>query len=173
MNTKSIAFPKIGDFPLTILVLGVTVAIPFLVHLIPFSDSVPIGAKLLPMFYAPLAAMILFRFQVAFVAAVLAPFINFALTGQPILEITLLLSLELGLFSVFVYFLLQGRMLKWIAAPLAYLLAKVISSLMIGWFPIEMTSLDFWTTSIYNGLPGLLILLGLNILVLRLWKSKD
>ncbi|MDH3247018.1 MAG: hypothetical protein OEM26_20515 [Saprospiraceae bacterium] len=172
-NSRSFALPGLNDFPLTVIVLAVCVGVPFLIHLIPFSGSVPIGAKLLPMFYAPFVAMILFRFKVAFVAAVLAPLVNYALTGQPILEITLLLSLELGLFSIFVYLLLQGSMLKWVAAPLAYLLAKLISSSVIGWFPIKMTSIDFWTSSVSNGLPGLIILLSLNVLILKLWKSKD
>ncbi len=172
-NSRSFALPGLNDFPLTVIVLAVCVGVPFLIHLIPFSGSVPIGAMLLPLFYAPLVAMILFRFQVAFVAAMLAPIVNYALTGQPILEITLLLSLELGLFSVFGYFLLQGRILKWLAAPLAYIFAKLISSLMIGWFPVEMTSLDFWMTSVSNGLTGLLILLVINVLVLQLWRNKD
>ncbi|MDH3651165.1 MAG: hypothetical protein OEQ53_15880 [Saprospiraceae bacterium] len=171
-NSRSIAFPKLGDFSLTMIVLVVAVAIPFFVHLIPYSGSVPIGAKLLLMFFAPLVAIILFRFQVAFVAAILAPIANYVLTEQPVLELSLLLSLELGLFTAFVYFLLQSKILRWIAAPLAYLGAKLFSSLVIGWLPLEMTSTEFWLTSVSNGLPGILILLAINLLALQLWKNK-
>jgi hypothetical protein len=40
----------------TTLVLGMTLFLPFLVHLLPSWDDSPLGAHLLPIFYAPLAS---------------------------------------------------------------------------------------------------------------------
>ena len=53
--------------------LGLTLLAPWMVHFIPSWDDSPIGAKLLPIFYAPLIAALTRRGQVAVCVALLAP----------------------------------------------------------------------------------------------------
>jgi len=43
------------------LVLAMAIALPFAVHLIPVEGSVPVGARLLPVFLAPLIALYFFQ----------------------------------------------------------------------------------------------------------------
>ncbi|MFH1360470.1 MAG: hypothetical protein ABIJ41_05470 [Candidatus Omnitrophota bacterium] len=54
-----------------ILVLGVMFFMPFFVHLIPWLDANPLGAIFLPIFYAPLVAIIFYRPHVALLSALL------------------------------------------------------------------------------------------------------
>ena len=65
----------------TAILVGVAVALPLLIHLIPY-QAVPWGARLLPMFYAPLLGVILYRLSAGIVPALLAPILNLAITGQ-------------------------------------------------------------------------------------------
>jgi hypothetical protein len=172
-QTVSLPIAQKWAIPETALVLGVTLLIPFLVHLIPFSGSAPLGAHLLPFYYAPFVALFLFRWHVAFIAAVAAPIINFALTGMPEWSLVLLLSLELGLFIGWVTLLKNNKILKWICAPLALVLAKAVSSALIGLFPIALGSMDYFAVSVSTALPGLALLLAINILVIKFYESRS
>ena len=175
MKAQAVSLPLIKKWaiPETALVLSITLLIPFLVHLIPFSGSAPLGAHLIPFYFAPFVALFLFRWHVAFIAAIAAPIINYALTGMPEWSFVLLLSLELGLFVAWVALLKRNAIIKWISAPLAFLFAKGISALLIGAFPLALTSLDYWITSISTALPGLTILLVINILVIKFYESRS
>jgi hypothetical protein len=66
--------------------------------------------------------------------------------------------------------LLRVPYLRWVAAPLSYLGAKVVSSTLLALLPAWMPGtapLDFAFSSVANAWPGLLILLLLNVAVLR------
>jgi hypothetical protein len=154
----------------TVLALAATLLIPFLVHLIPAPGPVPIGARLLPMFYAPFVAAALFRYPVGLAAGVLAPVINHLLTGRPALPLMGILSVELAASVLVAAALLRVPYLRWVAAPLSYLGAKVVSTTLLallpGWMP-GTAPLDFAFSSVANAWPGLVILLILNVAVLR------
>ena len=157
----------------TVVVLIITVLLPFLVHLIPYTGMTPLGATLLPIFYAPLVAILLFRWHVGFIAGILAPFIHFLITGLPAWPMVLILSVDLALFLGMVWAFRKTRILKWIGAPIAYLLAKGASSFLVVLLPISLTTSEFWISSVSVALPGLLILLIINILVLRFHESRS
>lgn len=65
---------------LSAVAVAASVAIPFLVHLAPGGSS--IGATLLPIFWAPLLAILFFGPVPAVAAALLAPLLNHLITGM-------------------------------------------------------------------------------------------
>ncbi len=113
----------------TTLVLAISLLLPFLVHLLPSWDDSPLGAHLLPIFYAPLGALLLGRTGVALAAAFLAPWLNHLLTGHPLLAMAILLNAQLVLFILVGHWQLRARLPAWLIGPLGYALALVISAL--------------------------------------------
>ena len=95
------------------IILGITILMPFIIHLLPIVDNVPIGARLLPIFYAPLIAVIFFRWHVGLLAALLAPVINFLITGSPQWQVVIILTYELTLFVVFISLLKDIKIVRW------------------------------------------------------------
>lgn len=144
------------------IVLGLTLFLPFMVHLLPSWDDSPLGAHLLPIFYAPLGALILNRMGIALVASVLAPWVNHFLTGQPAVPMAVLLCFQLVLFLVTAALLMKRAFPSFLLGPGAYVPALGVSCLLgsllqvIGRaFPL---SLGQFAPSLWNALPGLLIL---------------
>jgi hypothetical protein len=152
-----------------IAILLSTCLFPFLVHLFPPYQGIPIGAILLPMFYIPFIAIVFFRLHVGLIAGALAPVLNFLITGNPQWQFVLILSFELIVFVLLASQMLQLNPFKWVAAPLGYLGAKVISSGGLLFVPLlpQVHPLDFLTQSVSNGIPGIIILALINVMVVR------
>ncbi len=149
----------------TTIFLALTLIIPALVHQIPSNDSVPIGAKLLPIFYAPLVATILFHYRVGLFIGIAAPLINFTLFGKPALPIVGVLSLELVLFVSIVALIYTSKFeftkpLHFIIGALGYLIAKLISSSLVFLFPqiVAIEAQKFLFQSVSNAWLGLIFL---------------
>ena len=154
--------------PATLVTILATVALPFLVHLLPPINGTPVGAVLLPLFIAPFVALYLFHPAAALLAALVTPSINRALTGQPTAEMAVLLTVELSVFAVAALLFLRRWPRSVLCAPIAYLLAKVVASLVLGFTAlIPALPLGYLTSSVVNALPGLAILLLVNYLVVR------
>lgn len=151
----------------TLVVLVATLLLPMLVHLIPATGPIPVGARLLPMFYAPFIAIVFFRLHVGLIAGMLAPVINHLLTGKPAWPIVGLLSTELVIFAIIAFLLIKINPIRWVAAPFAYLGTKIVSAgllvLLPMWLPGQLP-IDFALTSIENGWVGIFVLLLLNII---------
>lgn len=154
--------------PATLVTIAFTVALPFLVHLLPPLGGTPMGAVLLPLFIAPFVALYLFHPAAALVAALVTPLLNRALTGQPSAEMAVLLTVELTVFSL-AALLLKGRWPRSVVnAPVAYLVAKVVAAAVLGLTAlIPALPLGYLTSSVVNALPGLGLLLLINVLVVR------
>lgn len=154
----------------TLLVLTAAIAIPFLIHLIPLHDNVPWGARLLPMFYAPFIAIVFFRPHVGLIAALIAPFINALITGNPQPDKIVILTMELTIFTCTSYFI-YSRLPNFKANTLiSYLLAKAISWLLLL-IIAAITFTPTFTTSLFtikNAYPGIAILALINIFAVRL-----
>lgn len=157
----------------TVAVLLTASLLPILIHLIPPYQRIPMGAILLPMFYVPFIAITFFRLHVGLVAATLAPTLNFLFTGNPQWEIVAILSFELIIFVLVAHGLLQAKGVRWIAAPLSYLITKVISSSALLLIPIlpESQPITFFLTSVSNGIIGIFILGLLNTAVV--WYQQQ
>jgi len=148
-------------------VLPLAIIFPIIVHLIPPYNGIPIGAYLLPMFYIPFVALVGYRLTVALIVATLAPILNFTLTGNPQWGFMAILTTELILFTALAYVMLKGH-LKWVAAPLGYIGAKVLSSVGLLAIPLLDTApFHFFTASLTNAAPGILILFVINILAVK------
>lgn len=154
-------------------VLPLAVFFPFLVHLIPPQNGIPIGAHLIPMFYIPFVALVWYRLPLALVIAAFAPIINFLLTGNPQWGFLAVLTLELLVFTFVANGLLKTKM-QWVTAPVSYLGAKTVSSLLLVFVPLlPAEPLDFMLASVTNAVPGLIVLLIINVLVLRFKQSRN
>jgi hypothetical protein len=160
---RAIAFKKTlikWELQQTVIMLAISVIMPVMVHMVPSFSAVPIGAMLIPMFYTPLIAIILFRPHMAIIAGLFSPLLNSLLTGNPTTEKILILTFELVLFSLIAY-LIQRRWRYFCgAAVLAYVTTVLIVSCMLR-------SLDFFLSTIANSFVGIIILFLLNIILLQ------
>ncbi|MEM8969846.1 MAG: hypothetical protein AAGE93_25740 [Bacteroidota bacterium] len=153
----------------TVLLLVAAFILPFLVHLLPAYEGVPMGARLLPMFIVPFIAVVFFNVTLGLVIGGLSPLMNVLLTGSPDWQFVVVLSLELMLFALIVNQFLKMPGLKWMAAPVAYMAAKVASLVLLIVVPLITNAepTQFFVNSMVNAWPGILLLGIINILVLR------
>lgn len=145
--------------------------LPFLIHLLPPHQGIPMGAFLLPMFYIPFIAVFFMGLPIGLAVAVSAPLLNYLISGSPNWEFMGILGFELILFSVFAFLLLKT---KWqlVSAPLSYLLAKIISSAFLIFIPLlQVSAMDFFSHSLSNAAPGILVLFILNWMLIKKWKN--
>jgi hypothetical protein len=153
----------------TALVLVATILLPVLTHLFPYSGQAPVGAVLLPIFIAPLVAAFYFRSHVAVLAGALAPFANMLLTGQPGWHFASVLSFELIIFSTALVSLRHVAILQWVLAPLALLLAKLSSYLLVNAYPGILPQgfpVSFDAQGVATMLPGIVILSAINLFII-------
>ncbi|MDB4384428.1 hypothetical protein N9Z12_00110 [Opitutaceae bacterium] len=152
--------------------LGLTLLAPWVVHMIPSWDDSPIGAKLLPIFYAPLIAALTGRGQVAITVALLAPWVNHLLFGMPPRPIAILLNIELVVFSIVAASMASRWSGQAWLGPVAYLATKPIVFVVLLFFPALMPSLSagaFTATSTIQAWPGLIVLAILSMSVSKLF----
>ncbi len=109
---------------LAVLAVALSVAIPFLIHLLPGGQA--IGSTLLPIFWAPLLAAVLIGPLPAVAAAAAAPILNHAATGMPPTFLLVSLTGELVVFVSLVLLASRVRVLARspLVAPVAYLAAR-------------------------------------------------
>ena len=88
------------------ILLCLSVMFPFMIHIIPVPGDAQLGPRLLPMFYAPLLAVIWGRNRSALVLALAAPWLNWALTSHPTPPIAVVTVVELLGFVLVLRFLL-------------------------------------------------------------------
>lgn len=157
---------------LTAAAVAASVAIPFLVHLVPGGSS--IGATLLPIFWAPLLAVVFFGPVPGVVAALLAPLLNHVLTGMPPAFVVTSLTIELG---VFVAVLVLASQWAWakrspLLAPAAYLVARVLAALVLIVVGSSAASVGSVFAGLGGAIPGLISLFVINLLALLLKRRS-
>jgi len=118
---RSIAMVSIG--------LTAALVLPFLVHLLPADGGPPMGARLLPIFYAGLVLVLRGAPVPALAVALLAPLLNRFLTGMPAGAMLPTLLIELLVFTLLL--MLAVRLLPMSLArflgPVAYLAATMVA----------------------------------------------
>lgn len=155
------------QLPATAVTIGLTLLFPFIVHTIGGPTA---GARWLPLFYAPFIAVVLFHPAVSLIAGLATPFLNHWLTGAPPWGTAVLLSVELVIFAAACHLLRRRWPRLWVAAPLAYLLALALASLLLVILPgvlIPAAPGAFFTSTLPQAWPGLLVLLLLNWLMVK------
>lgn len=142
-------------------VISLAFLLPFMVHLIPFSGEIPLGARFLPIFYAPLLAAF-WNLRTAGVATIAMPFVNLLTTGNPPSNFALIMTLEVAVFLLLAWKLKTVNKINIITGPLSYLGAKVVSSIILGITLFlgytQIAPLDFALNSILNGIPGIIVM---------------
>lgn len=167
INSKTLRHNILLQIPATIVTLGLMWLFPFFVHLLDVNGS-QLGAKLLPIYYAPLLAAWFFHPSVAILCSLLMPFLNHTFTGMPNFETAIMLTIELVIFSLLILLLKKWRYLP-IFMLLAVLLGKLGSSLLLFIFPIiSIAPFTYFSTSVTTAVPGLIIILVINIILLKL-----
>lgn len=145
--------------------------LPLFMHLITPVYTVPLGARLLPIFYAPFIAAFLYRYHVAVIAALCAPFLNYLITGHPLPQMVLILTIELVLFVCMVFLFRNNRsLLRYLIAPAGWVAAVGVTALILGIGSTQ--SGDFFTQVLSTGWPGLLVLLIINLVVVRYKENQ-
>ena len=168
---NSIIYTEIREI---FIVLAVASVLPVLVHLIPSDSVVPVGVRLLPIFYAPLVAIILFRPHVGIIAGLFAPLVNAVITGRPDVQTIYMLTADLFVFTAFLSLIYKRFKTFWGAALVAYLIAKFFSSVVLGIIPefgAGQGRIEFFLYTIKISEPGLLILLLINFLAVKYIKK--
>jgi len=153
----------------------VALSLPVLLHQIPVSGAVPIGAKLIPLYYAPFIAVLFFRLPVAIVLSVLGPVLNLWVFGKPEITMVAQLSAELLLFVLLAYVMKSRVGFRWVNAPFAFLGAKLggwgLFSL-VGLIPSLSYTPMAYTQAVGIAVPGLSILWALNVLLVS-YKNRQ
>jgi membrane-associated HD superfamily phosphohydrolase len=156
--------------PAMLITLALMWLFPFLVHLIPSSGAIPLGGYLLPIFFAPFLAAWLFDPLVSVLSSLLMPILNYTVTGMPIWNMTIILSLELTVFSLVVISLRSRKSIRSYVAPFAVLVAKLCSMTLVAVFPslAALHSWDFFVQSTVAALPGIFLLALLNLAIAQI-----
>jgi hypothetical protein len=177
------ASPRAGRLPAFLTVslareLGVLLALsllfPFLIHVLPIPGDARVGPRLLPMYYAPLLAVLLGRTSTALLVAVLAPWLNWALTGHPPPPVGAVMTVELTGFAVVLRLLLARHGLQWWFAVPAFVAGKLVATALVALAPGLIggrAALAWAVQSSATGLPGVAILVGLTLLVAKLYPG--
>jgi len=157
------------------IVLALSVMFPFLIHVLPVPETSRLGARLLPMFYAPLLAALWGRMATAWLCALLAPGLNWALTGHPAPPGTYAMMIQLLVFVVVVRGLLLRTGLRWFVAIPAYLAGMIMAMLVSFVIPALIGGrppVTWLAQSVLMSLPGVALLVLITGAVLRFYPPS-
>ena len=139
--------------------------IPFLVHLVPWAGERPLGAYLLPLFWATFVAVYFYGPIAGLVTGLFAPVLSLFVTGLPVWSFFGRMSLELVLFVAVVTWAMHRAPRFWLWAPLGYFVAKTVSALLLS-APTIIGRPDaagyFFTHLVIGGAAGLIVLALIN-----------
>jgi hypothetical protein len=148
------------------LALAIALVLPLIVHLIPWSGAVPLGAVLLPLFLAPVLVLSFGWGRWAALATSAAPLLNHLVTGQPAGSLLWRLILELILFTYLLCSLWRWSSLRAVLIPLACLTAVASAHILIllqagvasGLFEVLTAAVSAAAEAIARSWPGLIVL---------------
>ncbi len=156
------------------ILLTLSIMFPFLIHILPVPEDSGLGPRLLPMFYAPLLAALLGRTQSALIVALVAPWLNWALTMHPTPRGAVVATIQLLGFVVTLRALLPRIYQRWLLAVPAFFCGMMAAALGVAMFPglVGGRSPVVWAyQSFVTGLPGLAILVLINWLAIRSYPT--
>ena len=140
------------DIPRTFVLLCASVLVPYLIHLLPAYQNVPMGARLLPMFYAPLIAVFYMELPVVILVSLSAPLLNYILTGHPLVGNVIAVTVELFLFSTAAVMMSKHKVLRYFI-PVSYLMVKLFGAIVsIG--ALNHATIHAWVDAVSVALPG-------------------
>lgn len=154
--------------------LALSLLFPFLIHVLPVPGDARLGPRLLPMFYAPLLAVLVGRLPTAMLVALLAPWLNRALTGHPPTVMAAVMTVELTAFAIALRWLIARHGLRWWFAAPAFLASKAVVTALVLIAPTlngGRAALPWAGQTTVTALPGVAILVGLTLLVAKLYPG--
>jgi hypothetical protein len=160
----------------TVVLMVTAWLVPFAVHLLPWSGDLPLGAHLLPMFWATFVAVYLYGAGVGLLVGLVAPLANLALTGLPAWRFLSVLSFELAIFALATGWAVRRAPRAWLLAPLGYIVAKLASTglqSVTSVFGDIGAPLTFLSTSLAAAWAGLVVLTLINLASVRLRPPSE
>ncbi len=152
------------------ILLCLSVMFPFMVHILPVPGDARLGPRLLPIFYAPLLATLWGRLGTALSVALLAPVLNWALTGHPAPAGIVVMTVQLAGFAIVLRWLVAVAGPRCYLAAAAYFACLALSALLAALNPSLIggrAALAWAVQSAVTGLPGIAILVLISWLALR------
>ena len=149
----------------TAVLLAVAWFVPFAVHLAPWSGARPLGAYLLPMFWATFVAAYFYGARIGVIVGLFAPAINLLVTGLPAWKFLAVMSCELVAFALLATWAIRCVPRFFLIAPLAYVVAKLFSTGLqaaTGVFGDIGAPGAFLLRSLGGGIAGLVVLGAIN-----------
>jgi hypothetical protein len=153
----------------TVILLALAWAVPFLVHLLPWSGPRPLGVYLLPMFWTAFVATYFFGNVIGLAVGLFAPAMNLVVTGLPAGKYAAEATLELTVFAFATAWAVGRAPRFFLAAPLGYIVARLAWA---EWLALTDTSVQFddlatagrtVLRSLVNGAAGLVVLAAINL----------
>ena len=139
--------------------------IPFLLHLVPWSQPRPLGAYLLPMFWATFVAVYFYGIPAGLITGLCSPAINLLVTGLPAWRSFGAMGLELVVFVLITGWAVRQVPRFWLLAPMGYCLAKTVTALILS-APTTLGHVDaagYFFAHIFTGSgAGLIVLTMIN-----------
>lgn len=158
------------------IMLALSILFPFLIHVLPVPETARLGPRLLPMFYAPLLATLLGRRPTAWLVALLAPWLNWAITTHPTPAGALLMMVQLAVFVAVLPALFTRHGARWLAVVPAYLAGMTAAVILASLWPALIAgqpAIDWAVRCVSTGLPGIAILVLLTLAVSRFYPPSD
>jgi hypothetical protein len=163
-----------------VLLLAIAWAIPFVLHMAPWGGAAPLGAFLLPMFWAAFIAVYLYGLGIGLAVGLFSPFLNLVMTGLPVAAGQRTMMFELAVFVILSWLALRRPRWRkfWLLAPLAFIAAHACAKcavLVTGTSVFGNTNAPSWasfTGAITTGAPGLLVLALINYALARGWLGN-
>lgn len=154
----------------TVFVIAATMILPVLVHLLPNINGNLSGAVLLPVFIAPMIAAYIFKKHVAIFAGIFAPLLNYLIISRPAPDMVILLGFELVLFVLILTSIKKISVVKYIAAPLSFIFASIITIVGFSLAGNIADPVSFWLNNTIVAIPGIILLAIGNLLILKYRK---
>jgi hypothetical protein len=149
---------------------------PFLVHLVPWAGARPLGAYLLPVFWATFVAVYFYGLTGGLLTGLFAPAVNLFVTGLPAWRSFGTMGLELVVFALVTTWAVRQSPRFWLWAPLGYFVAKTVAALLLS-APAVVGRPDaagyFFTHLVVGGAAGLVVLTLINFALVRFYPKGD
>ena len=160
------AFKKAGLRETTVL-LVLAWFVPFAIHLVPWSASRPLGAYLLPVFWAMLVAVYFYGELLGLIVGLFAPLVNLIVTGQPAGGYFWKTTTEIVIFGLLMAWAVRRKpKFLMVTAPLAYAIAKTVAAALLtpgALFGSVEAFGGFFAHMATGNLPGLVVLAAINV----------
>ena len=177
--TSTATTASAGTFkPLTFREAAVLLAlawlVPFLVHLVPWAGARPLGAYLLPAFWATFVALYFYGATAGLLTGLVVPAINLAVTGLPAWRSFGNTAVEVVVFVLAATWAVRRAPRVWLWAPLAYVAAKMVASLTVA-YAVTVARPDaasyFFTHLVTGSGAGLAVLLLINAALAKFYPK--